>query len=215
MALMVTAATFHTAYALTPPPPGTPPATRTPPQIYTGIAAIDGKAAPPGTVVTAAGTVPLFGAEGRVDANGTYSLEMPTHHHSLGYLRGMTLSFTVAGLPAAETSVVGLEPVVLNLTVITPLTDGEPTVAPISTYTPPTETPAPAATVQSQAVPPTDTPVQAATVPSQTVSPTDNTTQAAIVQNQTVLPTDTPVQGGLPPGVRVSLVAEPSEMSVG
>ena len=119
MASMVTAATFQTLYALTPPPPGTPPATHTPPQNYTGIAIIDGNSAPRGTVVAASANL-IPDVEGVVGANGNYSLEIPTHHHSLGYMGGMRLNFTVAGMPAVETAILGIGPVVLNLTVITP-----------------------------------------------------------------------------------------------
>ena len=161
MASMVTAATFQTLYALTPPPPGTPPATHTPPQNYTGIAIIDGNSAPRGTVVAASANL-IPDVEGVVGANGTYSLEIPTHHYSLGYMGGMRLNFTVAGMPAVETAILGIGPVVLNLTVITPPTD---TPAPTA-ITPATDTPA-----STAIAPATDTPASTASVQRQTVPP--------------------------------------------
>ena len=120
IALVVTAmaAPLQTASALTPPPPGTPPATHTPPQTYTGVATIDGQFASPGTVIVADGR--LTGGTGTVGINGNYSLVVPTHHYSLGYVGGGRVFFRVGGLPAAETPTLGIGAAILNLTAITP-----------------------------------------------------------------------------------------------
>ena len=143
-----------------------------PPQVFLGSATIDGNPAPEGTVVAALiNGVAVSTVE--VNASGRYSnILVPT--------AGAAVTFTIGGLPAAETAtseVGGLG--FLNLTAIS-------AAQPADTPAPPTAAPAPADTpVPSTAAPtPADTPVPPTEVPAPVDTPAPPTAPA---------PADTPV----------------------
>lgn len=120
------------------------PAQENPPHVFSGNATIDGNPAPQGTVVTVLEESVVI-ASVTVDASGTYAgLQVPTP--------GVTVTFTVAGLLAAETAITEIGgSSILNLTA---RSAGQGVDAPAT----PTPVPAPTNTV----LPPTSASVQSA-----------------------------------------------------
>ena len=116
----------------------------------------------------------------------------------------MRLNFTVAGMPAAETAILGIGSVALNLTVITPPRDDKLTDTPAPTNSLPTDKPVPTAIVQGQTVSPRDDKLTDTPAPTNSL-PTDKPVPTAIVQGQTVSPT----------GVLTSLTSDRPELTVG
>ena len=144
-----------------------------PPHVFLGSAIINGNPAPEGTVVAALiDGVTVSTVE--VNASGRYvNLQVPT--------AGAAVTFTIGGLPAAETAtseVGGLG--FLNLT-------ATGAAQPVDTPVPPTAAPAPADTpVPPTAVPaPVDTPVPPTVAPAPADTPVPPTAVPA--------PADTPV----------------------
>ena len=140
------------------------PAQQPPPHIFIGSATIDGSLAPEGTVVTAL-INGVTVASVNVNASGEYANIQVSP-------AGANVTFTVGGLPAAETVISEVGGASrLNLTAISA---AQPEVTPV----PPTATP-----------PPTDTPVPPTPVPPPTstpVPPTLSSVQSAFRVGPTV-----------------------------